>query len=145
MSYKSHFTDRVLFVRWAEPLHTDFTSLVREVQMQHMANGSKKLVAVFTIIPPDMSLPDEQFRKTSASSMTQIATYVENFVAVLEGQGLKYSVMRSAASLMSTVSNLSSRSHVVSSVEEGLTRIGDKLDVPPPNVLTKLRQQGLTA
>ena len=141
MSFKTSLIETVYFMRWIAPQVTDHALLVRDVE--RIARSQGKLKAVITVVPYDLPVPDEAFRKAGANSTKVVMDWAEAVIVVIEGKGMKYSVMRAFASAMAAVGGTGDRSFAEATVEAALGRIKPQLAMPMPAVLEKLRHDGV--
>jgi hypothetical protein len=140
VSYKQHFTAKALFVRWVNPELGDHDGIYKEVCRRFAADG--KLSALVTIVPPEVPLPDDAFRKAGVEAMQKGKPYVDAYHLVIEGQGMRFSAMRTVASLISVVSGTGKQAFIAANLEESLARLAP----PGPtraSVLAALQQAGV--
>ena len=140
MSFKTSTVESIYFIRWTVPQAADHVILMRD--LERIARAQGKLKAVISVVPQTMAMPDDAFRKAGANSNKQAMEYTERLIAVIEGTGMKYSVMRAAASAMAAMSGTGDRSFADPTVEAALLRCG-KLGLPTETVMEKLRLEGI--
>jgi hypothetical protein len=140
VSLESCILDDILYVRWLEPEMGDHDALSRIVHAHCEANGP--LQAVVIILPATLRIPPPSFTEAAVVAMKRDAAVVQRFFMVVEGDGLRYTVLRCAGVLMTILAGLRDRSTVVANVEHALREMG-ALARDPKCILRELRRAGL--
>jgi hypothetical protein len=94
LSYRSHFIDPVLFVRWEGTTdEADFDRLVRTI-LDARGEGSRKIVYI-GIIPRGNALPDMRARGRIARAIDEVWEHCASIHMVIEGEGMRRALVRS--------------------------------------------------
>ena len=141
MSYKTCHIDSLYFIRWTAPQASDHESLMLDIEQRVRRHG--KLEAVVSIVPTDVSTPDEAFRRAGATSNKALMQYTERLIVVIEGQGIRTSLLRGAASLMAAMSGTGTRSFADASVYAALSRLEAARGPGRERIMAQIRASGI--
>lgn len=144
VTYRACLIDHVFFCRWIELDAAEHTFLLYEIERLAKAAGGR-LVASIVVVPDHMGLPDEKFRRASIHSTRAVFDFVDHVFVVVEGHGLRGTVMRAAATTMATVAGVGGKALAEESVEGALTRVKHRLHMSVEEVLKQAALQGITS
>jgi hypothetical protein len=145
MSCATGLVPPVFFVRWETPQITDIIRIKTELAKAYDANHGP--VIYVTIAPEDSAPPDEAMRKGFVDSMEEVLKYCDTMHFVMEGQGFKHSILRSALATVLLVRAQRTRTFVHRSLDEALaaanraSTTGLKIDIP--SVIRQAMAKGL--
>jgi hypothetical protein len=124
----------VFFVRWLKPQLADLALLSTRLEQAHEANRSP--VIYVAIIPEDCSAPNDVMRKRFADTMVEVLGHCQTMHFVMEGQGFKSAILRSALAAVLLVRGQRNKVFVHKTLDEALNAARDlnssgspKLDV----------------
>ena len=142
MAYKACLVDNVFFCRWIKLDGTEHTFLLYEVERLAKQSGGR-LNAMIVVVPENVGMPDEKFRRAGIHSTKAVLNFVDHLIMVIEGRGMKFTVMRAAAAAMATVSGVGARAAAEDTLENAVNRVSGQLSLPVATVLQQATQQGI--
>lgn len=126
MPYRSAFLGPLHVVRWTIATAPDARRVVEEVA-ERRAQHKKGLMHGLAIVGEDVPNPDDQARRAMGESMSQLLEHLETVHVVIEGQGFKNTIMRSAMTGMILIGGKRGRVHIHGSVSSALVALAPVL------------------
>ena len=141
MAYQSLVVDRVFFVRWQAPAMSDVLPLLRAVQKATARVGMP--VIGISILPEDSPPPTDDVRKAMARSMDDLLAATDSLHFIMEGEGFRHSIGRSALATILLFSANRKKVFVHPSVQLALTGFASKLTKPVAEILETAARHGI--
>jgi len=139
------YTLRSLYViRWRTPTLPDVSHVERDVAT-FKATRPKKTIFGLAIIGADTTPPDSETRTAMGKSMSLLLESLETMHVVIEGQGFRHSILRSAMAGVILIGGKRGRVVIHRSVEEALPGLATELELPLPQLAGDLDRLRLHA
>jgi hypothetical protein len=115
----------VFVVRWLEPQLADLRRIDRELTEAVAVHGGP--IVYVAIVPLDTTPPDDEMRAEFSRTMSDVLRRCDTMHFVMEGQGFKQAILRSALATIFLISR-SQRSKVFvhSTLEDALIAANDR-------------------
>ena len=130
----------VFFTRWQSAQATDINKILWEVSKAHATVG--KLMVFVSIAPPEAEPPTAEVRQAFSASLKSLNEHLCMNIMVIEGDGLRKSLVRTIASAMILISGEGGKSAIVDNVGDALTRAKAHIADPADSILQRARAQG---
>lgn len=142
LSYRSHFIDPVLFVRWEGTTdEADFDRLVHTI-LEARGQESRKIVYV-GIIPRGNALPDPRARGRIARAIGEVWEHCASIHMVIECEGMRRALVRSViAGLLLVLTKRRHRFSVHVDVATALAEAAKTTSFDARKVLANARRLG---